>query len=109
MKHESEMLAAHGTELNALKPVNVLQAAQADFGRKRRNAEQAAYRDHSYEPYAFHRFHVRKAVDAGDLLVRALMDPQPGMASDKFNTRLIYGNGALLVAAIGLSREKAIE
>lgn len=60
-----------------LKPQNIVQAAEADLARQRRNAEQAKYRDHSYEEYAFHRNHVRRARTPQGLMLLALMDP-PG-------------------------------
>lgn len=101
---ERDMLAKYGTLIASLSPTNVLQAARADMRRKVRNASAAKFSDPSYEHYAFHRKHVRKAVDAENLLVRALMEPDPGLTSDKFNTRLLYGDGALLYAAIRLAR-----
>lgn len=101
---EREMLAKYGTLIASLSPANVLQAARADMRRKVRNASAAKFSDPSYEHYAFHRKHVRKAVDAEDLMTRALMDPSLGMTSDKFNTRLLYRDGALLFAAIQLAR-----
>jgi hypothetical protein len=108
MKYEREMLSAHGTELMVLKPSSLLGAARADFARKRRNVDRD-FAAGGYEQYAFHRRHVRKAVDEMDLLIRALMDPVPGLESDKFNTRLIYGNAALLLSAIHLIRGEGLE
>lgn len=108
MKHDRNVLAEHGTELMTLKPRNILQAAEADIRRHRHNVDEAEMDHPSYEHYAFHRHHVRKAVDAGDLLVRALMDPLPGLWSGKFNTRLIYGNAALLLAAVRIAREQPL-
>lgn len=106
MKHDREMLAEHGTELMVLKPSSILQTASADLQRCRRNEEEANADAPCYEQYAFHRKHVRKATDVLDLLVRALMDPVPGLESGKFNTRMIYGNGALLRAAIEIEHGK---
>lgn len=107
MKHERNMLAEHGTELMKLKPSSLLQAAEADLKRRRRNAAAAdAFGTASYEQFAFHRSHVRKAMDAEDLLVRALMEPGLGLASGKYNTRLIYGDGGALLEAIYLARGK---
>jgi hypothetical protein len=102
------MLEDHGTMLMVLKPSSLVQAAQADMRRRARNAETAkTLGTQSYEPFAFHRTHVRKAVDAEDLLVRALMEPGLGRASGKYNTRLIYSNGELLLKAIHLVRERS--
>lgn len=100
---DRNMLAEHGTELMVLKPRNVLQAAEADIKRRRRNIAPGAV---GYEHYAFHRIHVRRSVDTEDLLVRALMNPMPGLHSAKYNTRLLYANATLLLAAIHLAREK---
>lgn len=86
-----------------LKPQNIVQAAQADFARARRNAEQAKYKDHSYEPYAFHRRHVRKARSPHDLMLLALMDPAAAMKTAKDNTRMIYGNAGLLIEALRIT------
>lgn len=108
MSKEREMLREHGTELMKLKPATIVQAAQADLKRKLRNAETGmqpfGYSGQGYEHYAFHRRHVRRAVDVVDLLVRALMEPGPGLASAKYNTRLLYGDGGLILAAIKLAR-----
>ena len=83
-----------------LKPQNIVQAASADFARRSRNSVQAEYSDPSYEHYAFHRGHVRRARDVKQLLVLALMDPLPGLASAKGNTKMIYGDTMLLLAAV---------
>lgn len=100
------MLAEHGTELMVLKPASLVKAAEADLARRMRNAHEAGGQHPSYEQFAFHRSHVRKAVDAQDLLIRALMEPGLGLASAKYNTRLIYSNGGLLRKAIDLACEK---
>lgn len=68
-----------------------------------RNAEQAKYRDHAYEEYAFHRGHVRKARDPVELMRLALMDPMAAMKTAKENTKLIYGNAGLLLDAVRLA------
>ena len=102
---ERNMLAEHGTPLMELKPSTVLQAAAEDIKRHTRNQHAAMLGELSFEHFAFHRKHVRKAVDARDLLIRALMEPGIGLSSAKYNTRLLYGNGALLKAAIELTRE----
>jgi hypothetical protein len=106
---EREMLADHGTKLMELKPSSLLQAAAADLRRRARNADEASADQPSYEQFAFHRSHVRKAVDPQDLLVRALMEPGLGMMSGKYNTRLIYSSGETLLKAIHLAAEQRVE
>jgi len=86
-----------------LKPQNIIQAAAADLRRKQRNAEQAKHRDHSYEPYAFHRTHVRRAISAHELVLLALMDGPVADKTAKENTRMIYGNARLLVDAMRIT------
>ncbi len=81
-----------------LKPQNIVQAANADLKRSRHNAEEAKFEKPQYEPYAFHRRHARRAETAHELILLALMDPMVKTA--KSNTRLIYGDAALLVAAL---------
>lgn len=85
----------------SLKPQNIVQAAEADFARLRRNAENAKFRDAPCEHFAFHRRHVHRANTARDLIRLALMDPV--IKTAKHNTRLIYGNARLLVEAIKLT------
>lgn len=87
-----------------LKPQNIVQAAEADMKRAARNARQAAMSKQfsvTYEEYAFHRDHVRRAETSHDLMLLALMNPV--VKTKKANTALIYGNGALLVAALRIS------
>lgn len=86
-----------------LKPQNIIQAAAADLRRKARNAEQAKFQDHAYEPYAFHRTHVRRAISARELVLLALMDGPVADKTAKDNTRLIYGNARLLVDTMKLA------
>lgn len=103
---ERAMLAEHGTKLVELKPSIVLQAAEEDIRRHRRNKEAAEDGDMSFEQFAFHRKHVRRAVDALDLLVRAYVEPGVGQSSAKYNTRLLYSDEHLLMAAIDLARRE---
>ena len=91
----------------SLKPQNIIQAAQADLARKRRNAARAKERDHEYEQYAFHRAHVRRARDARELIRLALMDPWVANDSAKVNTVLIYNDARLLVAALNYGETNA--
>lgn len=97
------MLADHGTKLMELKPSMVVQAAEEDIRRHRRNKQEAEFGG-PFEHFAFHRKHVRKAVDALDLLVRAYVEPGVGQASAKYNTVLLYSDERLLMAAIDLAR-----
>lgn len=93
----------------SLKPQNIVQAAEADLKREARNIRRASLLavgqtdGTGYEEYAFHRKHVRKAVMPSSLIVMALMDPTPGLESHKDNTRLIYGDAQLLIAAIRIA------
>lgn len=87
----------------SLKPQNLVQAAEADMKRAQRNAISAVDAKRfavSYEEYAFHRDHVRRARTPMQLLVLALMHPTVKTA--KPNTKLIYGNAALLLQALRL-------
>ena len=81
-----------------LKSQNIVQAAEADLNRKRHNRSEAELENPSYEHYAFHRKHVRRAEDAKTLITLALMDPI--VKTTKPNTLLIYGDARLLVEAI---------
>ena len=77
-----------------------LQAAEADLQRRQRNnAEAKTYRP-QYEQYAFHREHVRRSATVLDLIRLALMNPTLPTKRSKKNTRMIYGNAALLLEAI---------
>lgn len=115
MKRDRDVLADHGTELMRIKPASILQAARADLKRRTRNSQIGNARagntmTDAYEPYAFHRLHVRRAVDERDLLLKAVMDAAPGLQSDKRNTRLLYGNASLLLAALDIaSRESGVQ
>ncbi len=84
----------------SLLPRNVLQAAEADLMRRYRNKARA--KTGEFELYAFHRDQVRKAKSIEELVSTALMQPSCGLASKKRNTKLLYGDGALLVAALKL-------
>ena len=109
----------------SLKPQNLIQAAEADLRRRRQNIDLQELRDaakqagapfhYAMEEYAFLGEHVRKAKSAKELLLLALMRPryraarespdELELATPKANTRLIYGNGALLVAALRMLGE----
>lgn len=106
MKQDRDLLAHHGTKLVDLKPQNIVQAAEADMKRRARNAEEATSYAPRYERYAFHRLHVIKAIDAHDLIIRAVQDQELGISSGKFNTRLIYGNGDLLREAAMMTAKR---
>ncbi|WP_201829623.1 hypothetical protein [Microvirga zambiensis] len=94
---EREMLQKHGTAAFTLKPGAILGAAQQDL-RIRRNKKDDI--DEPGRPYAFLCTHVRKAKTEGELLELALANPDKGLESGKYNTRLIYGNPDLLRAAL---------
>jgi hypothetical protein len=89
----------------SLKPQNLIQAAQADFDRRTRNL---SVQHGKFEAYAFHRKHVAEAMSAKELLILALMNPplrtnnegDIWLDTTKPNTKLIYGNAQLLLAAI---------
>lgn len=53
--------------------------------------------------YAFVYRHVRKAKTEANLLRLALTEPNLGLESTKVNTREIYGDQALLMAALSLA------
>ena len=87
-----------------LKPINIVQAAEADLKRIKKNAVEAEYQDPHYEHYAFHRKHVHGAKSARELMIFALMEPHVVKpTTNKGNMRLIYGDAALLLAAIKLT------
>lgn len=93
----------HGTPLMVLKPSSILGAAEADVKRFRRNTDKLSQRT---EPYAFHRVHVRRAMEKGygqgfDIIVEALRDRERGLASGKPMTREVYRDEELLRQAIG--------
>jgi hypothetical protein len=90
------MLAEHGTQLMMLKPCSLLRTAEADLVRRGRNEATEAG---TYEHYAFHRKHVKKANTAAELISLAAAEPDIGLASAKYNTRLIYSDTELLLAA----------
>ena len=94
----SYFLTLHGTKLMQLAPSSVLHAAERDL--KLRNT-----RDETNQsaPYAFHRLHVRKAERALDLLRLALADRERGVASGKRDTRVIYEDELVLLAALKLA------
>lgn len=95
----SHMLAEHGTTIITLKPSSLVQAAQADIARRRRNTDPQTT---TFEHYAFHRAHVKKAASAAELISLAAAEPDLGSQSAKYNTRLIYSDAELLAAAKAL-------
>lgn len=86
-----------------LKPINIVQAAEADIKRSAHNVVEAQYDSPQYEEYAFHRKHARAAETAHELILLALMDPNAALKTAKPNTKLIYGDAALLVAALRMT------
>jgi len=94
---EAAMLAEHGTEFMRLKPVNVIQAAEKDLRlRERKQADKAEQGD----MYSFARQHVRKARSAAHLIALALFEPHMVLRTDKQSTMRVYGDRALLRAAL---------
>jgi hypothetical protein len=89
-----------------LKPQNLIDAAKADLKRRESNQQGDHWRPSDipkYRNYAFHRSHVRRAKgDIVKLLKLAWAQPNIGIESTKRNTRIIYGDGALLAEAIRL-------
>jgi hypothetical protein len=92
---EATMLLQHGTKLMQLKAVNVIQAAAADIRLRDRKRSGEAELDRQY---SFHRRHVQKAHSIGHLIAIALFEPTP--TTDKFSTMVVYGDDALLRAAL---------
>jgi hypothetical protein len=89
----------------SLKPRNIIQAARADIGRRARNVRRhkgAPTPGHGdeVETYAFYAPHVRQSKDEWELIERAWKRPDRAMLSTKRNTRLIYGDIALLERAL---------
>lgn len=101
---EREMLQKHGTVAFRMKPGAIVSAAEQDL-RIRQNKK--ADIDEPGRPYAFLSSHVRKAKTAADLVEAAIANPDKGIESGKYNTRLIYGDVELLRAALALARAKA--
>jgi hypothetical protein len=101
----SGLLQRHGTKLYELKPINVLQAAEADLNLRARkdDADDETPRELQRAWYSFHRYHVRKANSPAELLSLAQRERQVGMASGKPNTRLLYGDETLLQAALEIA------
>jgi len=93
---ERKMLLRHGTKAFTLKPNSIVQAARQDLlikERKSRGDEEMA------RPYAFCRSHVKKAATPAELIEAALSDINRGLASNKYNTLLIYSDEDVLRAA----------
>jgi len=96
LSSERDMLLQHGTKAFVLKPSAILGAATNDLKIKRLKA--AGYEEGN-RPYAFHRDHVKKAKTVRELLDLALDDPDRGVESAKYNTRMIYSDLDLLRGA----------
>jgi hypothetical protein len=79
----------------SLKPRNIVQAAEADLARRKRNmlrhkGEPTPGHGDETEIYAFYAPHVRKAKNARQLIEMAWKQPFRGLQCEKKNTRLIY-------------------
>jgi hypothetical protein len=96
----------------SLKPRNLIQAADADLARRKRNmrryelAAQGVDCGDRVELYAFYAPHVRKAKTAHDLIALALNRNAGALKCTKKNTRLIYGDLALLRDALTICGEE---
>lgn len=95
MTSDATILMDHGTTLYRLKPVNIVQAAEADLKLAQRKGERRAADE---EPYSFDRRHARRATSAAHLVALAYFSRQP--ATNKRSTLLIYRDRPLLRAAL---------
>jgi hypothetical protein len=100
----STLLEHHGTKLVTLKPDSIVAAARADLNKAVRKREGRLDR---FEPYAFHRVHVRAADYADELITLAIKGRELGLASGKAMTRLLYGDEELLYAALAVVEGRA--
>ena len=87
----SSLLREHGTELNRLKPVNILQAAVKDLRLLGRKREGEAHPD---DHYSFMNRHVKRARDPAHLIALAYFEPI--RATSKESTLTIYNDTDLL-------------
>jgi hypothetical protein len=95
-----------------LKPNNIIQAASADLARRSRNkyrhemAAQGVEVLGDVEHYAFYAPHVRKAGSEYQLISLAIDKNSQAHKCVKKNTRLIYDDAALLLAALAICQPK---
>jgi len=94
---EAAMLREHGTVLVRLKPINIVQAAQADLRLLERKA--AGQADAS-ELYSFARQHVLRARSVAHLVALALFEPHVAARTDKQSTMIVYRDRELLREAL---------
>lgn len=94
---ETVMLHEHGTKIGGLKPVNIIQAAEADLRLKQRKKD--GFREPG-ELYSFARKHVQRAKDAGQLVAFAYFDPDAASSTDKKSTYIVYSDRELLRLAL---------
>jgi hypothetical protein len=87
----STLLIEHGTVLNRLKPVNIVQAAEADLKLRERKRQRKADPE---AMYSFARKHVQRAQSAAHLIALALFEKTP--KTDKRSTLIVYGDRDLL-------------
>lgn len=106
------MIQDHLTKAGGLKPVNIMQAAEADVKRFVRNTDPE--KRWEIEVYAFHRRHVRDAVEStkgaeggvtfeaatAKIIANAAADLDRGLMSGKKWTRRLYADQALLIQAL---------
>jgi hypothetical protein len=96
------VLRTHGTPLNRLKPVNILQAAEADMRLLNRKDEGKADPEATY---SFLSRHVRRARTVTHLIALAyfepLMDGDGNLRTNKDSTHTIYNDTELLRITLG--------
>jgi glutamate synthase domain-containing protein 1 len=90
---EAAMLLEHGTAFVRLKPVNIVQAAEADLRLRARKEENKAEEG---ALYSFARQHVRKARSVEHLIALAYYEPWVAAQTDKTSTMIVYRDRDLL-------------
>lgn len=94
---EDIQLHEHGTKLNGLKPINIIQAAEADLRLKQRKKEK---QKDANEMYLFARKHVNRANGVGMLIALAYFEPDAAHSTDKKSTYIVYSDRDLLRQAL---------
>lgn len=103
---ERVMLHEHGTKAFDLPPSAIVATAASDLRLRERKSEDDSL---ATQPYAFHRAHVRKATTPAELIALALKEPGKAETSNKLNTKRIYGDAALLAAALEVATPTSTE
>lgn len=106
--NDAILLHDHGTRAIELRPINVVQAAEADIRNYALNAENRVEREKKktegnptdvvdeQRPYAFHPHHIKGRQTAREVIEAAFKDRARGAASMIPNRRRIYSDEALL-------------